>query len=176
MKRLFGILFLAIFSFNLLGYFVAFEVMKRAAKRDMKNKMRAGIDASLLSYFTFTEEEYETLEWKDKYEFVHKKVMYDLIRIEKSDGKIEITCVADSKETKITMSVEEQIDIYVTTNGKQASDKSSGLIQCISKLIVSHDFPVLHFPSEELNAVNNFVSVLYPQSSPAPPYSPPRLG
>ena len=75
------------------------------------------------------QKQYNVLEWSDTgKEFSLNNSRYDVLDIKFISGKVEITCYADARESKLVLAFNEFMDKFVNGHQKSQGSKKSGNI------------------------------------------------
>jgi hypothetical protein len=110
LKRTSSILFLLIFSFNLVSFFFIFKVQQSLVRHEIKQFIKQGVPENELTLITVTSENENQLEWQRNNEFRYKGIMYDIVKKEIVNETTKIFyCVTDTQETKLFVNLEEQV-------------------------------------------------------------------
>ncbi len=123
MKRLFSIVFLVLFSFNIGGFFLFFSIQKFQIRREIKNEIKENLPLSTLARITITPANKEQVFWEHEKEFRYHGIMYDVVRKEVIDNlKTVYYCITDTQETTLF----KKLDTLVARNmeGKKGGAKS----------------------------------------------------
>lgn len=130
MRKLFAILLFCCFFLVTAGYHLLYCFRIAEAKQEMKNFLIHSLKEDVTEFY-FSEAEMAQLNWEETNEFRYQGKMYDVINLEKKEGRILIRCVSDTKETAL-------LDNYFKTH-RQTSENSSS--HAILKLIASPYLP-----------------------------------
>ncbi len=92
-----------VFVYGVLGYIPAYLLMRSVIRAGMSAKINSDRekDKEDAQMMEFTREAYDQLEWEHAREFRYEGQMYDVIRIEKSEGLYRILCYCDKKESRL---------------------------------------------------------------------------
>ncbi len=129
------------------GYLFVFEANFLLCRKEMKRAIKAGLDEQELQHFSFTEEEYEQLDWQHKNEFQLNGVLYDVVRTEKHNGTLELACVNDKQESVLFAHLNEHIDSFsdLQNDGKSSTKVLLKLLKIQALPIVYSSTPSLTF-------------------------------
>lgn len=87
------------------GYLFWVEHQQELLKKEMRMRLRAGINRDLQDEFEITLKEGKpadpSFRWEEEKEFSYKGKMYDVIDKQIVDGKLRIRCIEDSKEEEL---------------------------------------------------------------------------
>ena len=131
MKKIFVIILISIFTFNLAGYWGIFLTLKNNIKKDIRNLISTKVPdeklclvvLSLKSYYDKSSE----IKWiEQNKEFRYKNSMYDVVRIKVKNNNIYFYCINDKKEAELFASLYQFVEKNVTDNFNH--NKSSQLI------------------------------------------------
>jgi hypothetical protein len=136
-------------------------------KRQLRNSTRHKDE---ITEFHFSADKLSQLEWEDKHEFRFNGHMYDVISQEWKNGKLEIRCIADEKETSL---VNHYLNIIRDHSGGKKALAS--LLQLIGiQFLLPSSIPErqntvslkMKFPS----ITSRLLSIAYPIQTPPPRY------
>ena len=137
MRKFLTIIALCCLLFLVGGYHLLYQFrlaeIKSAVKKELLNARKTD-----LTKFVFTASGLASLEWESKTEFRYQNIMYDVVEVEKKDGKTVCWCLADTKETVL-------VDQYFKTQNS-SSEKSPS--QWLFKLLKAPFLPVALLKSE----------------------------
>ncbi|GAA4754621.1 hypothetical protein [Flavisolibacter ginsenosidimutans] len=137
MRKFLTILALCCLLFLVGGYHLLYQFrlaeIKSAVKKELINTRRTE-----LTELVFTTSGLASLDWESKTEFRYQNTMFDVVEIEKKDGKTVCWCLADAKETAL-------VDQYLKTQNS-SSEKSPS--QSLFKLLKAPFLPVTVLKSE----------------------------
>jgi hypothetical protein len=118
------IILLAVFVFNTMGYFIAFQTIQHQVKKEAKRSILNKMNDSFYLKKVFTEEAFNKIDWHDDgKEFVLNNELYDVVKIEKNKGDFIVYCIDDKKETQLFANLNEHIQQHATTNTSSKSSK-----------------------------------------------------
>jgi hypothetical protein len=83
------------------GMFFLLKLQQSAARMDMKERLKKGVDENALTHFIFHRNMPKEVHWVHEREFMYAGKMYDVVnQIQKGDS-VHIACVHDQRETKL---------------------------------------------------------------------------
>lgn len=127
-KKVLPFLLLAIFSFNIVGYFIAFKVVQHQIKREIKSTIKLGLKASELTAIQINKKDLNELVWEEKNkEFHYKGELYDIVKTEENSQYIIYYCINDKQEEQLFENLEEHMNNYISDNhlSKKNSSKKA---------------------------------------------------
>ncbi|CAG5080571.1 hypothetical protein CRYO30217_01380 [Parvicella tangerina] len=92
-----------------------------AIKKEIKTKIKKGVDKDELYTFVLTEENQDQFEWEHSKEFKYKGMMYDVVyKTIHEDGSVVLQCVSDEQETELFQHLDNYLASEFTNqhNGK----------------------------------------------------------
>lgn len=102
LKHFIAILLLFIFTFNLGGDFLVFKFQQYQLRNEIVNNIKKGISDNELTAITITPSNEHELAWENEEEFHYKKMMYDVVHIEKlSANTTTYYCLTDAQELQL---------------------------------------------------------------------------
>lgn len=105
MKRTFAILLILIILFNFIGTFLTFIYVQKSIKKQVKWLIINNLPEDKLKTFVFPDNKIEQKKlgviWIHSKEFKYNNRMYDIVKEEKIDDKIQYLVFDDSKETDL---------------------------------------------------------------------------
>lgn len=91
-----------ILFFNIFGYQVYFTMLQNSVRKEIKSRIREGINESELTIIVISDNNRNELTWiKPLKEFSFHGNLYDVIRVSDKEGKIIYSCIKDTKESKL---------------------------------------------------------------------------
>jgi hypothetical protein len=136
MKKILSILFLAIFLFNLLGYYFVVYLMQQSVHSEMKAFIKKNPPLDKLERLVISDKEMnsrEVFKFKDdKKEFVYNGKLYDIVKETKDGTNTIFYCINDKNEEQLLAGLCEHFKNNFDQNGP-AKDKSRQLIKNIIK-------------------------------------------
>jgi hypothetical protein len=175
MKRAFAIFFLIIFSFNIAGYFFAYEVMRYHARKEIKKNIRETLPGAELTSIIIEQDQQSEIIWhRDAEEFSYKGQMYDLVRIELAEGKIIYKCINDRQEEKLFSALDEFVLQHILSDKPLKNSSSKKIAAKINSLYYpDHSKPSSAPASRSTFQLSAFHMFLFPDSPTLEMTSPP---
>lgn len=148
---------------------------KRAVKKEVKWKMIAGIDKKELVYFEFSPQEIKMkLRWEHSKEFEYNNQMYDVVEKKIVNGKTQLWCWLDSKETILNQKLQKLLT-SVFSHDTKSKDKENQVFSFYKTLYFQEVFdwkPIvfqkqikqLSFKNTIYNFLFNFILVPPPKN------------
>ncbi len=131
----------------------------------MKRKIKAGLSESELTYFTFSNIDFENLDWQNHKEFRHHNTLYDVVKkFDTENDSVKIACINDTQESTLFANLNQYIDSFsdIQKDGKPSTKILLKLlkIQAITNNSVSnnlYNFKTTDYISHCLLFTNNSV-------------------
>ena len=102
LKKLSIISLLAVFCFNMLGFYIFFGIQLFQVKNEMFDRLAVGLQQEELIQLRITFEENELIKFESGKEFYYKGAMYDLQEKQRlDDGSLVLSCYLDVEETAL---------------------------------------------------------------------------
>lgn len=160
------LLVLSIF-YQCAGYLLVYNTNFMLCKKEMKRKIKAGLSETELTYFTFSNRDFENLDWQNQKEFRHHNTLYDVVKkINTENDSVKIACINDTQESTLFANLNEHIDSFsdIQKDGKPSTKILLKLlkIQAITNNSVSfyiQNFKTTANISYGLLFTNNYVSL-----------------
>ncbi len=125
-KKTFCVILLLIFLFNLVGYYVFFEVRRAQIKEEITTSIKKITPESKLHRITLSNTELSAINWKEKNkEFYFKGELYDIVKKEITGNNTVFYCINDKKEKTLYAQLEKIIN--ETGNSENSKNSDSGL-------------------------------------------------
>lgn len=138
MKKITGILLLAVFAFNALVFLPMFRYVIKQNRREIKTRILNSTDYSQYDVIYFTDAELMDLYWHDQYEFSYKENKYDLVSMSKTNqGTTKIICFNDIKEKEIFAG----LDSYFKEEFNTGTNKGKSLQVILNYFAVNYIMP-----------------------------------
>lgn len=143
---------LIIFSFNAIGCYLVVSIQKYEARREMLQHIKAHIPDSELVHIELTFQNKNEFHWKEANEFNYKGVMYDIVKIEKSDVGTIYHCIADHREMELLKQLEIQINKDKSTKNNK-NNLAKNLIKILPKIEsqTESDSVLIHVPEANIS-------------------------
>ena len=106
-KRLFSFLFLIVFIWQLAGFFIYFEIERYHVRKDIKRAIKHSLPQNQYKQFNFTNAEFNELTWINDHEFKMNGRLYDVVKKNKSNVGISVSCIDDIQETVLFAQLDE---------------------------------------------------------------------
>jgi hypothetical protein len=125
MRRLFSILFIALYFYNLAGYLLLFSVRVNQIKKEVKQSLKEGVPDSELVFFVFhtasLQENLYHLKWIEPHEFRLGGSMYDIVRSHTSGDSTYFECVNDAKEEELFAHLDAHVHRHMANPERQGA-------------------------------------------------------
>ncbi len=144
-RKLIFIFITILLLFKIAGQYPMFKIRQTQIHNSIKNQIAQNIPNQFLDKITFDFQDITKIKWEkiDK-EFWYQGNLYDVVRFEKTNENISYYCIKDTKETSLVEEFKQEIANQ--TNSK--TQKENILSWDFAKKIVSTDFPILRFITE----------------------------
>ncbi|MDT0643064.1 hypothetical protein RM553_09515 [Zunongwangia sp. F363] len=110
MKKASAILLLFIFSFNSVGFYIAFGVQLYQIKQEVRQKIIDGTPEEELVQLKYSSATKKEFHWHEDGEFSYKGKLYDVVRAEKKHAATIYYCIVDKEETILLASLKKQLE------------------------------------------------------------------
>ena len=129
LRKAFSLVLLALFLFNVVGYFITFKLVQYQVKKEVKIAMKQRISISELTAIQINKRDLSQLVWKEKNkEFYYKGELYDIVKTEEQTESVTYYCINDEQEEKLFANLDDHIKTYVVlnkTNEKNSQKKNN---------------------------------------------------
>lgn len=113
MRRLFALVFISLYLYNIVGYLALFSVLQYQVRNEVKNMLKAGVSEKELVKFAFHTPSLRNgiyqIQWIDKNEFRYDGRMYDVVRSTAAQDTTYVFCINDTQENRLF----ENLDTHV---------------------------------------------------------------
>jgi len=100
-KKILAVAFLSILFTSQVGYYFIYAIHQHIIKEQIERQLLATIPESSLEIIN-AEQFADKIEWEEKgKEFSLDGILYDVVRIKKTDGKTLLYCINDKKEKQL---------------------------------------------------------------------------
>lgn len=128
MKKLASYFLLTLFVFNILGYYPLFVYSQYKIKKSIKHAIKSALPDDELTAFSFTQTEFDNLNWVNSKEFTFNGSMFDFVRKSiEMDGRVKVFAINDEKEKQLFDFLEDKAEDNSDDN------KNSKKVQKVSK-------------------------------------------
>lgn len=124
MKRLFSVLFLIVFIWQLAGFFIYFEIERYYVRKDIKRAIKHSLPQNQYKQFNFTNKEFKDLTWINDHEFKMNGRLYDVVKKNKSNVGFSVYCIDDMQETVLFAQLDEATASNLNNQPEKAPLKS----------------------------------------------------
>jgi hypothetical protein len=120
-KKIFVIILISIFIFNLAGYWGVFFSMKFRIKKEIRSLINSKIPENKLCEIIISLKSYNSktseITWIEKNkEFLYKNCMYDIVTSKIKNDNIYFYCINDKKESELFASLYQFVEKNITDN------------------------------------------------------------
>ncbi|MGZ4034183.1 MAG: hypothetical protein ACXVPU_04410 [Bacteroidia bacterium] len=139
MKKILPPVLLAIFLFNVAGYFIVFKIEQSQVKDEIESEIKAGVNTEDLTIITINKTDLSSIQWTESNkEMRYKDALYDVVKSCDSEKTITYYCINDTKEESLFASLDNHINTHVVANKTDKNSKKS-----------VENFVKLYFPSKQ---------------------------
>lgn len=156
MKKIFSIFLLAIFLFDLVGFFPLFKYAQNKIQKEIKGQLKKTVPQGELYVINVPVEKVNDLDWKrEGKEFRYNGTMYDIVKSETKNGVVQYHCINDKQETQLFANLEELVNQQMD-NGKSPFGKTTKrILKKTSTLKYITTNPFVFALNNDINS-NNF--------------------
>jgi hypothetical protein len=105
-SKIIPFLFASVLLWQGLGSFVYFQFERKAIRKEIKSKLKAGVPKEELVEFRFSKDQFQKLKWRKSNEFVIANHFYDVVkRVNNTNDSIVLKCISDKQEDKLFTSL-----------------------------------------------------------------------
>lgn len=144
-KRSTSFLLLALFLFNIAGYYGVFMFQQKQIRKEFKTRIKNALPDEDLVVFSFQpgSADLHALEWVNDHEFKMHTRLFDIVKREISmDGSLKFYCINDIQEETLFANLDAQVSNQMNSNpNKEGAAKN--LLKVFKNLYL--DKPVLNF-------------------------------
>lgn len=134
LRKAFSILLLFVFLYNLVGYYVVFNMIQFQVKDEVKYLLKHNVPLEDLVLISIENNESSLLTWtKPHKEFRYQGQMYDVVLKEIKGSKTLYSCIHDFKESKLFENLDIHIKNYISHHPEQ-QNKTKSLLNIMAKL------------------------------------------
>lgn len=166
---------LIVVIYNMTGIFIVFKIEQYHIRKDIKHQIKAGIPKDELHFFSFSQNEYEQLEWiRPDIEFRLGNNMFDIVRVENFQDSIQLYCVNDKEEAILFAQLDEMIRKKMEQESNTSDSPLSKVVK-IFKSVYTSDLFCYQFTtqssqiSSDYHDLNSFYSSPFIENSTPPP-------
>lgn len=138
-KKAFSFVLLAIFLFNIVGYFIAFKIVQHQVRSEVKTAIKQTLTTNQLTVIEIYKTEQNQLIWEENNkEFYYKGELYDIVKTEEKTESIIYYCINDVQEEKLFANLEEHVNNYISDNHLSKKNSSKKNLPDSIKLYLSN--------------------------------------
>jgi len=154
--KAFSIIILAVLGLSIFGVYPMLKVMQYHAEACMEDSLKQNLPASKLTVFENASDN-KQVEWEraDK-EFRYNGSMYDVVRVEKKNGRLIYYCLSDVNEAQVCTLIQKLVSIQLGSDTPLHSNA-----QKILKLFVQVFMPCERYQCDMV-CLNESIDLLYP--------------
>lgn len=117
MNRFLSWSLLILFLVNTGGFYYVFKFKEYRIKKEIKTKIKLGVNEEELKTFVLTASNQHKFKWKHSKEFQFNGNMYDVVyRTKQADGSEILKCVSDAQETVLFKHLDECLQQHLISN------------------------------------------------------------
>lgn len=129
LKKICTIAILLIFVYQTGGYLIVAKVQQFQIRKEIKQRIKAGVPQNELSIITVSNSNRNQLKWKHSREFRYLGVMYDVVRMEIIDTQTTAYhCVTDTQETILFAGLDDQVKRSMESKNKERNNLSNKMV------------------------------------------------
>ena len=171
-RKLTAISFIAVFLFNLCGYYFIFLAEQNDMRSEMRSLIHSGkMNESAETIFAVNPYNNPDLRWVDNTEFFYNGHLYDLISMSHAGNEWTITCIKDAREEQLITDYRHYSDLLAENSFPARSHQGQVLSQLLitSALITEQDHPAIQEPKDFSFSEFSYRLSIIPESPPTPP-------
>jgi hypothetical protein len=172
MRKIFSILFLIVFLFNIMGYYPVFLLRQQNIRNELTHIINQNIASGILTVLSFEKSQINSLQWLKKNEFSYKGDLFDVIMTEsRENGKIYYYCFVDKKEKHLIVQLEKHVSRNIADNDKNQKSERN-FIKNLAKefFAIKNEFLITSnaISLDFITIVSNYHSLIPPKHAPPP--------
>jgi hypothetical protein len=111
LRQGFACLLIGIFCLPALGTWGLFSLQQQRIRKEIKQKIKAGVPLSQQTLLGFSKIELESgiLSWMNDHEFQYQGVAYDVLKKTSQQDSIYFSCIRDEDETRLFKTLDDQV-------------------------------------------------------------------
>lgn len=173
MKKLFSILLLSVFLYNIIGFYPVFLLRQNFQRKQILDQRVKRIDTNRLTVLKLTSEQIKTLKWIAEDEFFFEGELYDVVTKSSGiDGNIDFYCLCDVAERKLYILLGEDINNQIDQNNTQSGKDNSLAKNLLKDYLATVNIKLQHY--SKLNGYNVHAYVVFDSFIPDKPSPPPK--
>lgn len=104
-----------------------FTYQQRSIRREIKQRIKAGVPPEQQSFLAFTESDMEQSDfsWVNDHEFKYRGVAYDVLSRKKVNDSLYFSCIQDEDETRLFKALNEQVSQIMNQDGASKERKQN---------------------------------------------------
>ena len=175
MKRVFAVLVILLFLFNMMGYYFVFRYNQYVVRYEMKRLIKAGyFEDSYIVLKIVNPSLNPDFKRVNKGEFRYKAKLYDIIS-ENTTGNITIfQCINDKNEEKVLAGFHHYFELTSCQNNPVKARHAQAMLYHVIKLALPENHlntpPLLPIEISFINPIHSLSSIFFPPPSPPPKF------
>lgn len=127
LRQGFACLLIGIFCLPALGTWGLFSLQQQRIRKEIKQKIKAGVPLSQQTLLGFSKNELEsgTLSWMNDHEFRYQGVAYDVLKKTSQQDSIYFSCIRDEDETRLFKTLDDQVSKILNQDESSKSQKEN---------------------------------------------------
>jgi hypothetical protein len=123
-RKVFSLILLFIFLLNIIGFYPIFLIKQQLLKKDLRLLMNQTVIHNKTVILTFNLKENRKLKWINNNEFFYEGNLYDVLQQRTEiDGTVYYSCFNDSKEKRLIVQLDEEINRQVENHTKDSHSR-----------------------------------------------------
>ncbi len=140
-KKIAAYFLLAIFLFNTMGYFIAFQAMQYQIKSSIISAINNGIKTDSETIITINKSDVSKINWEESgKEMVYNNKRYDIVKSTENNNSITYYCINDTQEETLYSNLDEHINMHIATNKPTTSHSSKNLVNDVVKIFFTNQY------------------------------------
>ncbi len=140
-KKIAAYFLLAIFLFNTMGYFIAFQAMQFQIKSHVISEINLGIKTDAETIITINKNDISKIDWEESgKEMVYNNKRYDIVKSTENNNSITYYCINDTQEETLYSNLDEHINMHIATNKPTTSHSSKNLVNDVVKIFFANQY------------------------------------
>jgi hypothetical protein len=127
LRQVFACLLIGIFCLPALGTWGLFSLQQQRVRKEIKQKIKAGVPLSQQTLLGFSKIELEsgTLSWINDHEFRYQGVAFDVLKKTSQQDSIYFSCIRDEDETRLFKTLDDQVNKILNQDKNTRNQKEN---------------------------------------------------
>jgi hypothetical protein len=122
MKRVFAIVFVCLYFYNIVGYLVVFSVLQYRVRAEMKQRLKSDVPDAALTRLSFEtrslEEDIAGIRWIDRHEFTFQGKLFDIVHSTLVGDSTILLCINDTQEEQLFANLDTHVQREMGHSGE----------------------------------------------------------